>query len=206
VARSSRVRLVFAGDRETDRRGADAQAVVALGWWVSRSAKRVEDLQWARRKLVDERLDVYKEMAPALNDLYCVFHFKGGFREIDPPTIIDRKRKLDASFHVNQWLFSHDFRQLYAGFMEECFNMGRRMGRDAAIRLSADALKRERGETASKWEESWNEYFATDNRTRAGEAYTRLMGRFADELGVGAKALAPPDESSPRKGPSKRAS
>jgi hypothetical protein len=136
-------------------------------------------------------------MAPALNDLYCVFHFRGAFRELDPPKIIDRKRKLDRVFHVNKWLFSPHFRQLYDGFMKECFEMGGHMGRDAEIRLSAEKLKMERGERASKWDDEWDGYFTQDNRYRALDAYESLMERFADEIGVGADALAPPSEPSP---------
>src|SRR4051812_43380233 len=90
--------------------------VVLLGLVVSRAARRVEDAQWANRKVIERRLDLYDEMATALNDLYCFFALVGTFREVDPPKAVARKRQLDKTFHVNEYLMGPEFGERYAAF------------------------------------------------------------------------------------------
>ena len=92
--------------------------LLVLGVLVSRAARRVEDIQWVNRKLVERRLDLFEEMAPKLNDLFCFFLLVGHFKEIEPPDALRRKRELDRSFHVHTTLFSHDFSDRYSAFME----------------------------------------------------------------------------------------
>ncbi|MDP8929448.1 MAG: hypothetical protein M3O70_12990, partial [Actinomycetota bacterium] len=51
--------------------------IFALGVVVTRAARRVEDAQWANRTIIGKRLDVYSELAPSLNDIYCFFTMVG---------------------------------------------------------------------------------------------------------------------------------
>jgi hypothetical protein len=50
-----------------------------LGLIVTRAARRIENAQWASRKLIERRLELRKEMAPVLNDVYCFFTTRGHF-------------------------------------------------------------------------------------------------------------------------------
>lgn len=59
--------------------------VILLGILVTRLAKRMEALQWARRTIIEKRIQVYDEVAPQLNDLLCFFTLVGGWKDLTPP-------------------------------------------------------------------------------------------------------------------------
>jgi hypothetical protein len=88
--------------------------LLGLGIVINRAARRVEDAQWANRKLVEQRLDVYRRLALGFNDLYCFVMVLG----VTPPKAIDLKRKLDKEFHINKFLFSNTFARAYHRFMD----------------------------------------------------------------------------------------
>ena len=69
--------------------------LVILGFVINRAARRVEDLQWTSRKVVEKRLQLYEEMAPRLNDILVFFLLVGHFREVTPPDVIKKKRNSD---------------------------------------------------------------------------------------------------------------
>jgi len=68
-----------------------------LGYKVTQTARRIEQAQWTRQKLVERRLELYEEMAPKLNDLFCCFTLVGHFQEVTPPEAILRKRATESS-------------------------------------------------------------------------------------------------------------
>jgi hypothetical protein len=47
--------------------------LVLLGIIVNRAIKTFEHRQWRNQKLIEKRLEIYDDMAPALNDLLCYF-------------------------------------------------------------------------------------------------------------------------------------
>lgn len=83
-----------------------------LGLVVTRAARRIKNAQWASRKLIERRIELHKEMAPKLNDLYCFFATVGHFRDIIPPDALKAKRELDKLFFQNEQLFSSEFSNL----------------------------------------------------------------------------------------------
>jgi hypothetical protein len=95
--------------------------IFALGYQVNRAARRIDAVQWVSRKLVEERLPLYREIAPSLNDLLCFFMLVGHFRAIDPPKAIAIKRDVDRTVHANLYLFTPKFMERYYAFMQTCF-------------------------------------------------------------------------------------
>jgi len=158
-----------------------------LGLAVTRGARRVEQAQWAGRKLIERRLELHGQMAPPLNDLLCFFTWVGHFREIDPPKAVERKRRLDKVFFTNEQLFSDSFRDAYAHYIDTLFDHSGGAGADARLRTSPTRLRAERG-TSSKWDPQWNDLFADEGERKPSHealaAYRSLMDTFADELGV----------------------
>jgi hypothetical protein len=156
-----------------------------LGLIVARAARRVEDAQWASRKLVERRIELHQMLAPQLNDLMCFVRCVGHFREISPPDAIRTKREADKTFFVNEHLFSSAFGQLYRAFIDSCFVHWEFEGEDAKLRVSASWIKQERGERIP-WEREWNSLFRDDSWNPAEQmrAYRELMEVFAVELGV----------------------
>jgi hypothetical protein len=173
--------------------------VAILGIMVDRASKRAEtaaataarlaeNAQWANRRAVERLIELHKEIAPLLNDMLCFFTRVGHFREIDPPDMLARKRKLDHIFFVNEHLFSSDLRAKYHALMQECFAHWESFGQDARMRTSAYALRAERGAVA-KWDNAWTALFAelhdTRELTRAQrQAYEAVMLAFAANLGI----------------------
>jgi hypothetical protein len=169
--------------------------LVGLGVLINRTARRVESAQWANRRVLDRRLELYDDMAAPLNDLYCFFHLVGGFREIDPPKALALKRELDKLFHVNRFLFSPRFGDLYLQQMETYFRVYTGTGKPAKIKSPIHFQRAER--TAARWHSEWEPLFDPEAQLAEGDfeglrryltsvdrAYTRLMTAFAEEVGV----------------------
>jgi hypothetical protein len=88
-------------------------AVAFFGMWLNRYLKRIEHFQWANQKAVEKRLEVYSELAPLLNDIYCYFDYIGDWKWKNPKEAIALKRSMDRLFYVNAALFSDHFKTLY---------------------------------------------------------------------------------------------
>lgn len=170
--------------------------LVGLGVVINRAARRVEEAQWAGRKLVERRLELYDTMAPLLNDLYCFFECVGTFREVEPPKAIEIKRELDKTFYVNRFLFAAPFSERYNEFMAACFKTFTGFGENAKLRAPVSQQKRERG---TGWDNAWAALFVPEDelpssgperRSDFTASYTAFMECFADQLGIGASASA----------------
>jgi hypothetical protein len=161
--------------------------LLALGVVINRAAHRVEEAQWANQKLIERRLEIHREMAPDLNDLFCFFAFVGNFRDMTPMEAISIKRKVDKTFHINSHLFSAEFRRRYRVFMKTCFKMFSGAGEDAKLRAFVAVQRTERGE--SHWDDEWEEFFVLPDPALPDPwtAYESLMTCFADELGMHVK-------------------
>lgn len=126
-------------------------------------------------------------MAPLFNDLFCFYALVGNWKELTPPDILDIKRKADKIFHVNASLFSDDFSSYYDEFMGSCFKTYTGMGEGAKLRTPARLHK------LNNWDERWEHLFADDSESvpkkTIQDTYTRLMGSFAHQLGVGLRGL-----------------
>jgi hypothetical protein len=160
-------------------------AVVLLGLYVRSAASRIEDAQWANRKVVERKLEVFDAMAPKLNDLYCFFFLVGDFRAITPEDAVRLKRELDREFHLSRFLFGRPFTSAYDSFMAACFVTDEHVASKARPRAGRAAQKAER---APVWDPRWDEVLADPEDVTplptVGAAYERLMALFADELGV----------------------
>jgi hypothetical protein len=154
-----------------------------LGYKVTQTARRIEQAQWTRQKLVERRLELYEEMAPKLNDLFCCFTLVGHFQEVTPPEAILRKRELDRIFHAHAPLFTPEFRDRYQDFLDVCFSHFIGPAEPARLRTSMEAQKRER----TTWKPQWDAMFEHGDESSPIEianAYDDLMDAFASEVGA----------------------
>jgi hypothetical protein len=160
-------------------------AIVVLGLPIAKAARRLDQAQWAGRKLIELRLELYAEMAPALNDLLCFFRCVGDFQDITPPEALKRKRRLDRAFFVNEYLMGEEFGRRYRAFIDACFLTYTGAAQPAQLRGSR---KRQRAER-SDWDDAWDELLIPETVTPTGLAelgrqYDALMARFGEELGL----------------------
>ena len=123
--------------------------VAILGIYIHRITRRFENLQWKSQKLVEKRLAVYDDLAPSLNDLLCFFTYIGAWKEIDPPTAIALKRKIDKKIHLTAPLFSPRFFQACMTFQNLCFETYAGWPLDARLRTSLDRRK-------DAWNDEWD--------------------------------------------------
>lgn len=167
-----------------------------LGLMVARAARRIENAQWANRKLIERRLELHKEMAPVLNDVYCFFTTRGHFREITPPDALEMKRQLDKLFHTNRNLFSPEFQKSYYDFMGLCFIEYSKLPEDAHLNAQSSWMREQRSHRG--WEPEWDERFVEMTTAESKETveqqkrkYETLMAAFADDLGVVSPSTRP---------------
>jgi ABC-type amino acid transport system permease subunit len=74
-----------------------------LGFIVTRATKRVEEAQWMSHKLIERRLDLFEEMAPLLNDLFCFFLLVGRFRPLLRPKLwLEKESSMESSMLMNR--------------------------------------------------------------------------------------------------------
>jgi len=109
-------------------------AVLALGLLVSRSTRRMESLQHANETVVAQRLEVFGQVSPKLNQLLCFVAFVGRWKELTPADALTIKRDVDDVMHINRWLFSDPLFATYEAFMGRLFAMYASVDGDAPIR------------------------------------------------------------------------
>src|SRR6266480_3862724 len=113
--------------------------VAGLGYFVARTGRRIERIQWANQTVVSRRLEIFGQVAPGLNQLLCFATFVGGWKEIDPRKAIAIKRGLDETMYANKVLFSDELFAAYHQFMTILFDMFGTTGADAKVRAPIES-------------------------------------------------------------------
>lgn len=160
--------------------------VAGLGFFVARTGRRLERVQWANQTVVTRRLEIFGEVAPKLNQLLCFATFVGRWKEIKPGEAIRLKREIDEIMYASRVLFSDQLFSAYQEFMAALF----------AMYATTDADAHLRAPVASKWGDRRNMAWWTDSMAglfstgQAGDmneiqaAYEKLGERFRDDLYV----------------------
>ena len=154
-----------------------------IAWRLARIGKEVERRQWADRKIIEKRLEIYEKLVPALNDLYCFYLYVGNWKELTPPEIVKHKRMLDKNFHIYAHLFERDILSVYNDFIHHCFSTYTGVGQDA--KLKSDPAKR--AKHMPEWKTEWNEWFIPEQATshdELRESYDSLLALFKSELAL----------------------
>lgn len=142
--------------------------------------------------------EVYSELAPLLNDLYCFYVYIGDWKARAPQDVLTLKRNIDRIFYVNYALFSLEFQTAYRSYIDLCFIPGPYGEFDASAELKTDIEVRKQIYERSKLPlyPGWENYFAphddVTSREQIRNAYQRLMKTFVAELGLMAKNWSDP--------------
>ncbi|MBU2662532.1 hypothetical protein KOI35_03320 [Actinoplanes bogorensis] len=164
-------------------------AVAVLAYVLNRALKRAENRQWFSQKLVEKRIALLSEALPDLNDLYCYFAWVGRWKELSPPEILLRKRRLDQLFHANSPFFSPDARNAYESFVDALFETFVQPGKSARLRTGLSSQHGNRMMTFSEgWEPGWNDMFAAEDKRTAPDVvkdrYQDLTTVLGSEVGA----------------------
>jgi hypothetical protein len=156
--------------------------VAGLGYFVARTSRRLEQVRWANQTVVTRRLEIFSEIAPALNKLLCFATFVGRWKEIEPQHAIDLKRRLDETMYANRVLFSDELLAAYHEFMSAQFAMYATTDADAHLRAPIDSQWGNR-RNMTWWKESMTSLFsATSTDSTASAASIDLIQSTHDRL------------------------
>ncbi|WIJ24239.1 hypothetical protein [Devosia sp. RR2S18] len=154
-------------------------AVVVLGVKLNQRLKDLEQKQWRSRKLIEKRIELYDQISPALNDIYCYFMWVGEWKKSRPIDIISKKRTLDRQIHIYRYLLPKDFYDKYQSFMEMIFSTYNGAGEDARLKTAIQGGDGNRRESPDfKWIAEWDQCFETRqiaSKSQLREAYHAVM-------------------------------
>jgi len=101
---------------------ASIPALVAyFGWRINQRLKSIDQAQWQNRKIIELRIDLYREISPRINSMYCFCKWVGDWKTITPKEMIELKRHTDKTVNVYRHLFSDGFYKSYNDFIHTIF-------------------------------------------------------------------------------------
>lgn len=150
--------------------------------------RSIDDALWQSRLIIYKRLEIYDQIAPDLNRIYCFRRLLGYWKEISPPDLIATKRRLDRAVNINRHLLSEEFYRAYLDFMGLTFRTFTGPGEDAKIRaVVVHELGDRRVHAAYGWDEAYEWMFdAEDLPTdyQIDEAYMQAMNGLKRSVGL----------------------
>jgi len=159
-----------------------------LGWILNSRLKSIDQAQWQNRKIIELRLDVYKEVSPKLNAIYCYCMYIGDWKNHSPDDIVQMKRQLDKTMHVYRHLLSAEVFSAYEKFIGVTFEMFTGTDRDARIRTAMTSDSGNRPATyRGSWKPEWERFFSPREPASKDEikaTYEATMDAFRACIGL----------------------
>jgi hypothetical protein len=158
-------------------------AIAFFGWRLQKAINTFEAMQWKSQKLIEKRLQIYDEVAPLINDLFCYFAYIGSWKELDPPDVIKIKRVIDKNIHLARPIFSNELFNACRDFLLVCFDMYNGWGEEARLRTKYDGRRDAKG---NAWREEWKACFSENipEKQVLQDSYERVMVAFSRDIGV----------------------
>lgn len=139
--------------------------------------KRYLETLVRRRKLFEVesmwRIEVFKELIPRLNDIFCYFTYQGDWRLSSPETITVAKRACDSVVYTNRFLWSNEFLHAYREFSATAFLENAGSGETFLLRAN---VHRHRENPA--WVAAWERRFVPQAEHVSRETFTRDYDRM----------------------------
>ena len=166
--------------------------VVLVGWKLNRRLKAFEHAQWANQKLIEKKLQLFDEIMPKLNDLYCFYNFVGNWKDITPGDVMVIKRTLDKKINVYGAVLGKAFLEAYGRFMKCAFETYVGEGADAKIRSVITGFDGDRQMHCHyQWNLDWDQLFPVPpsyNKTEFQLRYAAVESAFQTAIGVALNA------------------
>jgi hypothetical protein len=80
-----------------------------VGIILVRMGTKLDVTKQLHQELLRKRLQLFEDIAPKINDVFCFFQAVGHWADLGPEEIIKRKRAIDRVIQVNRYLFRSDF-------------------------------------------------------------------------------------------------
>ena len=95
--------------------------ITLFGWAFNTRLKSIDQAQWQNRKIIELRLDIFKDVSPKLNSMFCYCMYVGDWKRYSPDEIVRMKRETDREMHVYRYLLSSELFDAYNAFMATVF-------------------------------------------------------------------------------------
>jgi hypothetical protein len=116
---------------------------------------RVDQSKELNQTLLTKRLEVYENIAPKLNDIYCFYEVFGNWADLNPDDIIKRKRDIDNQYYVYKFLFSSAVTDAYPKFEAAFFHTYSGPGQPLQLMLDLNHVRSNMGNKFNAdWEKS----------------------------------------------------
>lgn len=162
--------------------------VVLVGWRLNKRLKTLEQANWANQKLVERRLQLFDDIMPRLNDMYCFYNFVGNWKEITPADVISTKRYLDKKVQVYAAILGRTFVNTYEAFNKVAFKTYSDAGTDAKIRSVISGFDGDRkSHCRYEWDQQWDTLFLTPavyDKTAFQASYRAVEDEFQRTIGI----------------------
>jgi hypothetical protein len=159
-------------------------AIVVAGYFVNRTIKSRENEFNALRRTQDIRKEIYDDIGPKLNKIYCYIADVGDYGNYEPQAITDFKADVDTKFNVYKRLWSSETMEAYDEFMRAAFKVfGPSAGTRARIRAKPNEKKIFFHNVGKEWDENWDAKFTGEkDRRRAKSTYDHLVEMFIKDI------------------------
>src|SRR5262245_2175039 len=152
-----------------------------VGLLVVRMGSRLEANKQLSQELLKKRLQLFEDVAPKLNDIFCFYQAIGHWAELSPEEVIRRKRAIDRSIQVNRYLFRSEFWDAYQEFEKSHFDMFTAVGQPARLRLDVKHLRERVGDA---FKNEWMPFVSANagNHEEQRQHYQALMHILGTEV------------------------
>lgn len=159
-------------------------AIVIAGYFINKAIKTREHELTVLRSKQDIRKEIYDEIGPKLNQIFCFIVDVGDFGYYEPPDIIDLKREIDRKFKPYQKLWHDKTINAYDKFMESSYDAySGGIGTPAKIRATTDEKKAFFSRIGKIWKTEWEGMFTKPvGKDEMFAVYDGLVEAFIDDI------------------------
>ena len=153
--------------------------VGVLGYFVQRALNVQQNRTASLSRLADRRMQIFDEIKEDLNRIYCFVEDIGSWKEDTPPTVIDRKRRLDRIMHTNKAIWSPAVFAAFESYLDAAFRTHQGPGLNARIQTaSTEKMRGVPGWQEQHWDQALTGAVHPEHRVR----YETLVAKLADDL------------------------
>ena len=152
-----------------------------VGVFVLRMGTQLDASKHLHQQLLKKRLELFEEVAPKLNDIFCFYQAVGHWAELSPEEVIRRKRAIDRTIQVNRYLFRSEFWDAYQRFETSHFDLFAAVGQPARLRLD---LKHIRERIGDAFKNEWAPFISSNSgdHEEQRQHYQALMHILGNEV------------------------
>jgi hypothetical protein len=159
-------------------------AIAFAGLYINKAIKTREHKLAVLRRKQDIRKEIYDEIGPKLNQIFCFVCDVGDFGYYEPQHITDSRLQTNTKFKTYKKLWDDKTARVYDQFMELCFDINSGgVGTPAKIRATTYEKEVFFSRVGKEWKPEWNKMF-TDPAYKDAvfKAYDSLVEAFINDI------------------------